>query len=147
MERSATAGKRYSGEWLRLFTGDWASVGKFLGVAVQLGLLVLVIGQFRLENPVFYDRILPLTFFGFLIHSFLASRYRLPFFLLLSLAGIFSAFGWLSSAWLIGIGLVLIGLCHLPVPFWFRLAALIVVGGGLALLRMDRFAAPWSTDI
>ncbi len=42
-----------------------------------------------MENQAFYHNIMLLALYGFIIHYFLPSRYRQPFFILLSLAAIF----------------------------------------------------------
>jgi len=124
------------GEWLSRFLQDKLQIGKFLSAAVQLGLLALVVRQFQLENQAFYSNIMLLTFYGFLVHYFLPNRYRLPFFLLLSLAAIAGIFGFANSAWLIGIGLALIGICHLPISYFARVVILLMAGAALAALRV-----------
>ena len=71
-------------------------------------------------------------------------RWRLPFFSLLSLAGIAVGFGipfgQANAAALVGIGLLLIGLAHLPTAFSLRLVLLAVVGAALIAIR-----ATWVT--
>jgi D-alanyl-lipoteichoic acid acyltransferase DltB (MBOAT superfamily) len=131
------------GRWLELFALDRGNLGKFLSVVVQLGLLVLVIGQLQLENQAVYHNLMLLTFYGFLIHYLLPVHYRQPFFLLLSLVAIGGILGFVNGAWLIGIGLVLIGICHLPVPYGIRVAGLLVVGVLLAAARTGWIQASW----
>src|SRR6266446_3404394 len=114
---------------------ELAGLGKFLGIAVQLGFLVLLIRRFDLVSPVFCHQIIFLTLYGFLLHYFLPLRYRLPFFLFLSLSGIVFIFGFVQAGWLIGIGLMLIGLCHLPIRFSFRVVLLVLAGLALAEFR------------
>jgi hypothetical protein len=118
--------------WPNLLTLDKPQLSKFLGTSVQLGLLVFVIQQFHLENQALYHNIMLLTFYGFVIHYFLPSHYRLPFFLFISLAAIAGILGFVNSIWLIGIGLGLIGICHLPVSYNARVAILLLVGVVLA---------------
>ena len=120
---------------------------KFLSIAVQLGFLVLLIRHFNLVSPVFCHQIIFLTLYGFLLHYFLPLRYRLPFFLFLSLSGIVFIFGFVQAGWLIGLGLILIGLCHLPIRFSFRVVLLVLAGGALAAFRVGRIPAPWSGAI
>ena len=84
-----------------------------------------------------------LTFYGFLIHYFLPSHYRLPFFLFISLAAIAGILGFVNSIWLIGIGLGLIGICHLPVSYNARVAILLVAGAALVALRAGWIQASW----
>jgi hypothetical protein len=122
------------------------SIDKFLALVVQCGLLVFLIQRFNLENPAF-RQIMLLAFGGFLIHYFLPLRLRLPFFLLLSFAGIGIVLGLQPAAWLIGLGLLLVGICHLPVGFPARVVALLVAGGILASMRMGQIPVPWSDAI
>lgn len=122
------------------------SAGGFLVVLAQLGLLTLVLRQFQIESGAFLGLAL-LAFAGFAIHALLPLRYRLPFFLALSLAGIALVLGIAHGAWLVGIGLVLIGICHLPLPFAARIALLLGVAGLLAAQRAQWVPAPWSEAI
>lgn len=130
----APVGKQL-GEWLKISMVDRIQAAKFLSIVAQLGLLVVVIRQFELENQAFYHNLMLLVFYGFLIHYFLPIRYRLPFFLLLSLAAIFGILGLVNGAWLVGIGLALIAIGHLPIPFSLRITLLLVAGVALVLLR------------
>jgi hypothetical protein len=132
-----------SDPWLNLVSLDRLQISKFLSIVVQLGLLVLVIRLFHLENQAFYESFMLLTFCGFLVHYFLPSQYRLPFFLLLSLAAIVGILGFGNGVWLIGIGLGLIGICHLPVSYNARVALLLVAGALLVALRAGWIQAPW----
>lgn len=122
---------------------DGLRIGKFLTIVVQLALLVLLAGQLHLENQAFYHNIMLLTFYGFLIHYFLPAHYRLPFFLLLSLVAIGGILGFANGVWLIGIGLALIGICHLPVSYSARVVMLLVVGAVFAALRAQWLQATW----
>lgn len=102
-------------------------------VAVQLGLLLLTFYVFDLERRGFV-LLSPLIFGGFLVHAVLPMRFRMPFFLVLS----FAAFGLLwqwPALVIVGIGFGLIGICHLPVGLWARVALLVGVGAALASLR------------
>lgn len=139
---ASSAGRRHLEDWLNLLAVDSGEVVKFASIVVQFGLLVLVVRQFELENQAFYHNLLLLTFSGFLIHYFLPAQYRLSFFLLLSLAAIVGIFGVVNGAWMIGIGLGLIALAHLPVSFVTRVALLIAAGVALVLLRMEWITTP-----
>jgi hypothetical protein len=132
---SSSANRSHAGPWLNSLTLDKLQISQFLSLAVQLGLLVIVVRLFRLENQAFYHNLLLLTFYGFLLHYFLPSHYRLLFFLLLSLAAFAGILGFVNSLWLIGICLGLIGICHLPISYYARVAILLVVGAGLVALR------------
>ena len=115
----------------------------FLFIIGQLALIALVIRQFQLVNSAFV-RVVLLTFGGFVIHQFLPLRFRLPFFLGLSIVGIGFVFGPEAGAWLVGIGLVLVGICYLPINFAAKIALLVAAGAGLAVLRIGLVPAPWS---
>jgi D-alanyl-lipoteichoic acid acyltransferase DltB (MBOAT superfamily) len=114
----------------------------FLTVLAQLGVLTLVLRQFQIEGPAFL-RLWLLTLAGFAVHAFLPLRLRLPFFLVLSLAGIVLVLGFVNAAWLVGLGLVLIAICHLPIAFRARIALLLVLGGVLIAQRGQWLPGPW----
>jgi D-alanyl-lipoteichoic acid acyltransferase DltB (MBOAT superfamily) len=133
-----TVGQKFTFEWLREAIASRRYIGKFLAISVELGLLTLVIREFQVGNETFYQVIAIIVFLGFFIHSLLPMPYRLPFFLLLSLLGIQAVFGWSAGAWLVGIGLALIAMCHLPIPFTARITLILATGSVLALARADR---------
>jgi len=137
----SSLGWQFTGQWPRLLTIDKEKTGKFLVILAQLSLLVLLIRLFQLENQAFYHNLMLLAFFGFLFHFFLPIHYRLPFFLLLSFAAIFGILGFQNSIWLVGLGLGLILIAHLPIPFWIRGALLLAAGVALAVLRGNWL--PW----
>ncbi len=120
--------------------------GLFLVVLAQLGLLTLVLRQFQIESSAFRDLWL-LAVGGFVVHAFLPLRYRLPFFLGLSLAGIALVMGIAHGAWLVAIGLGLIGICHLPLAFGTRIVLLLAVAAVLVAQRAQWLPAPWSEAI
>ena len=131
-----------------------AGLAQFLAVVAQFGLIVLVMRDWQLEN-VLLSRVMDLAFVGFIIHHLLPLRFRLPFFAMLSLVAIvfglsetgparFAAvltarislatflYPLIPGVTLIGIGLGLIGICHLPIRFGVRVAAVAVVAAVLA---------------
>jgi len=120
--------------------------GNFLVVLVQLGLLALVLRQFQIESAAFL-RLALLAFGGFAVHALLPLRFRLPFFLVLSLVGIGIVLGISNGVWLVAIGLVLIGICHLPVSFDVRAALLLGACGLLIALRAEWLPSLWSEAI
>lgn len=117
-----------------------------LSLLVQLGLVLLVIQQYNLESRVFFH-VAVLTVVGFAIHALLPLSYRLSFFVLLSFAGIGVAFGLRDGAWLLVVGLALIGICHLPVRMGLRVGLLIGAGAALAFSRGGGLSAPWSVAV
>lgn len=128
--------------WLSLLRAERTRVFQFLSVAAQLGLLVLLMRAFELENEAFYLNIALVVFYGFLIHYFLPDHYRLPFFLFLSLAAILGILGLAPGAWLLAIGIGLIGICHLPVAYPARVGILLVTAAVLVALRVNWISAP-----
>jgi D-alanyl-lipoteichoic acid acyltransferase DltB (MBOAT superfamily) len=110
-------------------------------VLLQLALLTLLLRQFQIESAAFL-RLALLAFAGFAVHALLPLRYRLPFFLALSLAGIVVVLEPVNGLSIIAIGVVLIGICHLPVSF--RMRAILLVGAGalLVALRAKWIAGP-----
>src|SRR5438132_8799428 len=143
-----------------------ARVAEFLVVVAQFGLVVLLVQYWQLESQLL-ARLMWLAFVGFVIHHLLPLRFRLPFFAMLSLFAVITAVGHLGPnmgrAWLtgrlttagflyhlipgltlVGIGLGLIGICHLPVRFAARVGLVVVVGGGLAFLRAH---SKWFPDV
>lgn len=128
-------------------SGRWGML-TLLGATAQIGLLTLLMHEYQIESPLVQHNIMLLACFGFFLHHLLALSHRLSFFLLLSLICLLCIFGLSSGLWLIGIGLCLIGLCHLPAPFGVRVVLLLLAGGGLALLRVDRWVhAPFSSAV
>ncbi|MCC6179366.1 MAG: hypothetical protein IT305_29005 [Chloroflexi bacterium] len=131
----------------RLGQARWMELARFAVVTIQLGILALVIYQFRIENRAFSRDLMLIVLGGFVVHHLLPRQYRLPFFFLLSLLAIGVVFGALDGAWTIGLGLALIGICHLPLAFRWRIALMAVTGLTLAVMRAGLLAAPWSTAI
>ncbi|HXX85973.1 MAG TPA: hypothetical protein VEN29_18590 [Casimicrobiaceae bacterium] len=115
-------------------------------ILLQLGLVTILIRQFQIESAAFL-RLALLAFGGFAVHALLPLRYRLPFFLALSLAGIVLVLDLANGVSIIAIGLVLIGICHLPVSFRVRGTLLLAVGAVLIALRAKWFEVPASDAI
>jgi hypothetical protein len=139
---------------------------RFLAILVQFALIVVVVDHWQLESQLL-ARLMWLAFIGFVVHHLLAQRFRLPFFAMLSLLAVITGVGHLgpnvSVAWLsgqitttgflyhlfpglalIGIGLGLIGICHLPIRFGARVGLVAVAGAGLAFLRAH---SQWFPDV
>lgn len=107
---------------------------RLAAVAVQFALMVFIIRWFELESAAFGD-VVALALAGFIVHHFLPPRLRLPFFAVLSIASIPLALGYQLGACVIGGGLLIIAICHLPWPLKWRLVPLAVVVLVLAELR------------
>jgi hypothetical protein len=120
--------------WLRGGRPAWRDWVRFATMAAQLGVLVLVIRFFVLGGERFGD-VAVLAWAGFVIHHLLPLRFRLPFFGLLSIASIAIATDNFFAVEVVTAGLLLIGLCHLPVIFRTRVVLLLLVGCALAAAR------------
>ena len=116
-------------------------IREYVLILVQLGLLTLLLRQFQIESAAFL-RLALLAFCGFAVHALLPMRYRLAFFLALSLAGIVLVLDIVNSLWIVGIGLGLIGISHLPISFRLRGLLLLCAGALLVALRSKRVDAP-----
>lgn len=145
MSQSVTSAGPAKGAPVATNAATVSSTGLLI-ICAQLGLLLLLFRQFQIESAAFL-RLAMLAFGGFVVHALLPLRLRLPFFALLSLAGIGIALGFVNGAWLVGIGLVLIGICHIPVAFKIRGALLLAVGALLVLQRARLAPFPWSEAI
>ncbi len=106
----------------------------YLAIVCQLGIVALLLRQFEIESAAFL-RLALLSFGGFCIHALLPLRYRLSFFLLLSLAGIAVSLDGMIALTIISLGLLLIGICHLPVPYKIRGLLLLLAAAALASMR------------
>ncbi len=125
---------------------EWLAILRLAGFTVQLGLGILVIREFSLEGPTFYTMIL-LAAVGFFVNAVLPRAYRQAWFILVSLVAIGMVFGVGDGLWLVAVGLGLIGLCHLPVNWWLRVAIILSAAAVLAFTRIGWLGAPFSMGI
>ncbi|MGH8524754.1 MAG: hypothetical protein ACREXY_11210, partial [Gammaproteobacteria bacterium] len=119
---------------------------RYLLIVGQLALLTVLLWQYQIESAAFL-RLAVLAFAGFAIHALLPLRFRLPFFLALSLASIALVMNPGNALWIVGLGLALIGICHLPVAFAWRMTLLVVAAGVLVALRAKWIDGPMSDAI
>jgi D-alanyl-lipoteichoic acid acyltransferase DltB (MBOAT superfamily) len=137
-EMSETAPERVS--WPERWLGGQ---GRGLAlVVVQFALLVWVFNKYELENAP--ARLLMLIALGgFLVQLALPLSWRRWFFVALSIASVGTVLSAVAAAWVAGIGLFLIGLCHLPLPFKVRVGLVVATAGVLAAMRGDWLSAPF----
>src|SRR5438094_7048828 len=69
-----------------------SSVAEFLAIAVQFSLIVAILNYWQLESPVLV-RVMQVSFVGFVVHHILPSRFRLPFFAILSVITVITSVG------------------------------------------------------
>ncbi|MDP6978946.1 MAG: hypothetical protein QF570_10140 [Myxococcota bacterium] len=108
-------------------------------VVAQLAVVIAAATRYRFESPAF-QKSLPWIGVAVVAHHFLPQRYRMPFFTTISMvsvvyvlgigpAGFDIASALKQAAPLIGMGLFLIALCHLPIAYGVRVALLFATGG------------------
>jgi hypothetical protein len=116
---------------------------RFLAIVLQLGLILVVVHLFRIEQDRLFLEMMGLASGGFIVHAWLPKRFRLPFFCLLSLFSIVFLLGWTTAGCVLGIGAVLIAICQLPVRMMYRVLLLVVAGVILFIWRVESDAAFW----
>ncbi|HEX5012405.1 MAG TPA: hypothetical protein VFY71_18600 [Planctomycetota bacterium] len=121
----------------------WSDAVQLAFLGLQVGVALLLARAFQLEHPAFYQVVLPLAGGGFLVHHWLPRAWQKWFFVALSLFGFGLVFGPGPAAWVVVVGLALIGLCHLPIPFRARLALVLLAAGALLAMRSDWLPTPW----
>jgi len=89
-------------------------------IFVQLVLLLALSQMFRIETWAF-RKVLALVAVGFVIHHLLPLTWRMSFFVLLSLGSLALVLGPTHAARLLGVGVLLLTLCHLPIRLTLRL--------------------------
>ncbi len=112
------------------------------GLLVQLVLTLAVIQVLAIEDRVafsgYFSVLLPA---GFLVHALLPLRFRLPFFVLLTVGLIGFIFKATSAAYLLIAAGVLIGVCHLPFRFGVRVVILLVLAVVMGAVHAGAIAA------
>src|SRR5262249_38601755 len=120
-----------------------SSLPRFLAVSVQLALILLTVHLFKIEPNLPFFALMCLAAGGFLIHAWPPRRFCPAFFCLLSVASAVLLLGWTAAGCIFGIGGALIALCHLPLPWPYRLLLIAVAGGMLALWRIESAQPFW----
>lgn len=119
---------------------------QLLALALQFALLWVVVRAYGVENAAF-GRVYALASTGFLVHALLPAATRLPFFVALSLGAIGLVFGIADGLWLVGAGLVLVGIANVPLPHLARAGLLLLAGAGFAVARRGGIEGPWPMTI
>jgi len=115
--------------------------GAALLVAGELALALFVIARFQLDPSRLVGRGLWLLVPLFLVHAFLPVRFRIPLLLAATTTLLVATTSASAGALIVAVGLVLIGCCHLPVAYRWRL--LLVVGLAVVLaLYQARVLSP-----
>lgn len=119
----------------------------FLLIVAQLAALLFVIRLFKLEEGHGLIVILIPLFVGFIIHGLLPAHFRIPFFLLLSLAVYGLVIGPVNTLIVLGIGAVLILLAHLPTHYRLRVLLILIAAVVLALFRSEILPSGWGASL
>ena len=123
-----------------------ANVLRFGAVAVQFALIALVVRTFDIESGAF-SRLLVIAGGGFVVNHLAPARLRLAVFVATSLAAAYAVLGLTNAAQVVGLGLAIIALAHLPVTFGVRVGLVLVAGGVLAAIRAGVVHTPLSAAI
>jgi D-alanyl-lipoteichoic acid acyltransferase DltB (MBOAT superfamily) len=107
----------------------------FLPNLAQLGLLFAVFKVYRIEGRAF-QILVALTLMALPIHYLLTFRWKKPFFLAVSVAGMAWVFGAEVAFSLLALAALLIGACFLPVRWSARAAIVAGLAAVLVLLRV-----------
>ena len=108
---------------------------RFTTLLLQASLLYLVVRAYELESAAFHDFLFGIIVTGFVMQHFVAARNRMALFVALSIAAMLCILGPANGLIALGIGLVLIGICHLPISLLWRAGLLVSAGAGLAGVR------------
>ncbi|HKY61603.1 MAG TPA: hypothetical protein VJP59_11390 [Gemmatimonadota bacterium] len=119
---------------------------ELLPVAFQLGLVLAVALLFRIELERGFAAVAPLIFIGFLLHSRFPERARIPFFTLLTFVALVVLLR-VDGLWVVGLGLGILGLCHLPFAWSVRVGLLLLAATGLAALQGGWLKTPWASPV
>lgn len=115
---------------------DLRTLAGHVWLLIQLLLVAAVMDRFVLVNEAFRDVFL-LMCGGFVINAALPLSARPAFFLGLSIAGIVLVLGAANAAWLLSLGLLLIGICHLPMRLRVRIGVLAAVAILFSIMRFS----------
>ena len=126
-------------------TPERLRVSEFLLLAAELAVVLLLIHSYRLEADLGFRRLLPIVFAGFVVHAWSPPRLRPPLFLAISLIAVVILMSPVQGVAVIGLGVGLVAICHLPIPFGARVATLVLVGACLAAIRAEWILIPWKS--
>lgn len=112
----------------------------FWSIALQVAGLFYLITALELEYPSEINQSIPYVFGGFLVHSALPLRLRLPFFVCLTIGILCFKIGLIKGAILVGISLATISICHLPISMLWRILLLLLSFGVLITFKVKELA-------
>ena len=117
-------------------------ITSFIISFAQFITILLIIRNFNIEKGSGISAIGPIILGAFILNSLPPIRFRPAILFSTSIAVIYYAFGYFSGNLMIIAGLSLIACCHLPINFSLRILLIVLITGGIAILRLDLFYAP-----
>jgi D-alanyl-lipoteichoic acid acyltransferase DltB (MBOAT superfamily) len=115
---------------------DWL---KFVPILAHLGLLYAVFKVFRIEGRSF-QMLVAIALAALPVHYLLPYRWKKPFFIAVSIAGMAWVFGVSTSVCVLAGSLILIGTCYLPIAWPWRAAIVAGLTVAFALFRPENIA-------
>ena len=110
----------------------WSALG-VVAIELALAATVMVCFQFDLARPLGWDFLWVVPVF--LAHAVMPLRWRRPFLLAVTVGLLWRVLGLTAGIYVVAVGLLLIGLCHLPIAFRWRVLLVLVVAAILALVQ------------
>ena len=107
---------------------------QFVGVWVHLTLLLAVIKVFRIEGRALFF-LAGLAWASLPVHYLLAYRWKKPFFLAVSVGGLFGVFGVTAGLSVATLAVALIGVTRLPIRWGARATIVGAIGAALGVAR------------
>ncbi|MEX2114920.1 MAG: SGNH/GDSL hydrolase family protein [Pirellulales bacterium] len=114
----------------------WPAAVRFSTVVFQLALIAVVLALWQIDGPAFRLQF-TLICVGFVVHHLLPLRFRLPFFVVLSMLGIGALFGVTHGLVLVSAGVLLLAAANAPIPFAARIGLIVLLGVAMALGRQS----------
>jgi hypothetical protein len=115
----------------------------YLALFLQAALLTATIRLYEIESETFFRFLFGLIACGFVANCFLPRSWRPGYFLALSLYGMIAVLGPLNGLIMLFLGLILIAICHSPIPLWTRILIILTIALVLASVRVGWIEAPW----
>jgi hypothetical protein len=101
---------------------------------VSLGLLCVLFKRYQIEGRAFLA-LANLALLALPVHYLAPYRWKKPLFLAASIVGLFWIFGILEATVVLGLSLILLSVCFLPLSWTARAALLAALAAGLAVAR------------
>jgi alginate O-acetyltransferase complex protein AlgI len=117
------------------------SLRQFLPILAHLGLLLAVFKLYNLEGRAF-QLLVALALAALPIHYLLPYRWKRPFFLALSVAGLIGVLGPVAGGIIVALSAVLIGVCFLPIAWTARAALIATMALAFGLARAGIITTP-----